>query len=94
MTDTPREVHLYRADGQDPQPVLIRIEHEAPQFDIHMPSSEYARQAGARFASEGAALAEAIWASCPGGTIDALIAALLVRRASLLRVTFPQEANR
>lgn len=88
-----REVHIYRADGLDPQPTLIRIEEQAPQFDHRLPSGEYARLAGARFASEGAALAEAIWSSCPGGTVDALIAALLARRSTLLRVTFPQEKS-
>lgn len=94
MSGDPREVHIYRADGEDPQPTLIRIEQQAPQLDYSLPSGEYARQAGARFASEGSALAEAIWSSCPGGTIDALIAALLTRRSTLLRVTFPQEATR
>lgn len=93
-----REVHIYRADGRwtegdGPEPVAIHIVQEAPRLDHGLPSGEYARLAGARFASEGAALAEAIWSSCPGGTVDALIAALLVRRASLLRVTFPQEKS-
>jgi hypothetical protein len=85
-----REVQIYRADGGDEvQRVVIRIEHEAPR--IGYDDRNYAAKAGARFASEGAALAEAIWASCPGGTVDALIAALLARRASLFRVAFPQE---
>lgn len=91
---TVREVHIYRADGPEVEPALIRIEHEAPDLPHNIPSGEYAQRAGVRFASEGAALAEAIWSSCPGGTVDALIAALLARRASLLRVTFPQEASR
>lgn len=93
MTTT-REVHIFRADGPEVEPVLIRIEHEAPELPRDLPSGEYAKRAGARFASEGAALAEAIWSSCPGGTVDALIAALLARRGSLFRVTFPQETNR
>lgn len=84
-----REVHIYRADGEDTEPVTIRIERRLPKIpDV---GTDYARKASARFASEGAALAEAIWSSCPGGTMDALIAALLARRASLFRVTFPNE---
>jgi hypothetical protein len=88
-----REVHIYRADGHDSPPVLIRIEYPLPVIADCKPG-DYAVRAAARFASEGAALAEAIWSSCPGGTVDAAIAALLARRSSLLRVTFPQENNR
>lgn len=84
-----REVHIYRADGPDVEPVLIRIEREAVPITYADP--DFARKTSARFASEGAALGEAIWSSCSGGTVDALIAALLARRASLFRVTFPQE---
>lgn len=81
------EVHIYRADGEDNEPVTIRIERPLPNIpDV---GTDYARKASARFASEGAALAEAIWSSCPGGTVDALISALLARRASLFRVAFP-----
>lgn len=87
---TAREVHTYRADG-DVEPVLIRIEVPAPSEPY---SDDYAQTQAARFASEGAALAEAIWSSCPGGTVDALIAALLARRGSLFRVAFPQEVGR
>lgn len=83
-----REVEIYRADGEDVEPVAIHIRHEAPRIPYGEP--DYAQKAQARFISEGAALAEALWASCPGGTVDALIAALLAHRASLLRVTFPK----
>lgn len=90
-----REVHIYRADGVEEDgvhPVLIRIEREAPPISYSDP--EFARKTNSRFASEGAALAEAIWSSCPGGTVDALIAALLARRASTFRVAFPKESPR
>jgi hypothetical protein len=87
-----REVHIYRADGPDIEPVLIRIEREAPPISYADP--DFVQKTGARFASEGAALAEAIWSSCSGGTTDAVIAALLARRASTFRVAFPQENRR
>ena len=89
--ESAREVHIYRADGDVP-PVLIRIAGEAPPISYADP--EFVRKTQTRFASEGAALAEAIWQSCPGGTIDALIAALFARRASMFRVAFPQEVHR
>jgi hypothetical protein len=84
-----RDVHIYRADGEEAQPVTIHIERRVPA--INHPDA--ARVGYARFASEGAALAEAIWSACPGGTVDALIAALLTRRASLFRVTFPEVSD-
>lgn len=88
-----REVHIYRADGEETDPVLIRIEYRLPVL-LEGDPGEYATRSAARFASEGAALAEAIWSSCPGGTVDALLAALLARRGTLLRVTFPKESPR
>lgn len=83
-----REVHIYRADGEI-EPVVIRIEREAPPISYGDP--EFATKTSARFASEGAALADVIWSACSGGTVDAVIAALLARRASTFRVAFPQE---
>ncbi len=84
----PRVVDIFRAQGvvdeDEVQPVTIHI-HE-PMPDV----AHDAVRSRAFFISEAAALANAIWSSCPGGTVDALIHALLVRRASLLRVTFPE----
>lgn len=90
-----REVHIDRADGvwreDPPEPVVIRIEGAAPGIDHSLPGGEYARIAGERFVAQGEALAEAIWSACPGGTVDALLVALLARSASRLRVTHIQE---
>ena len=80
-----KTVSIYRAQGirdEGVTPVTIVIEAEVP-------SKPTAAEQAAMYASEGAALAEAIWGACPGGTVDGLIAALLARRASLFRVTFP-----
>jgi hypothetical protein len=82
-----KTVEIFRADGPDVEPVTIHVRHEMPAVPYAAPN--FAKQAADRFASEGAALAEALWSSCPGGTVDALIAALLARRASMFRVTFP-----
>lgn len=79
-----RTVAIYRAEGirdESVHPVTIVIEATVPT------KGSPAEQA-ALYASEGAALAEAIWGACPGGTVDALIAALLARRASMFRVSF------
>jgi hypothetical protein len=93
MTDPIREVHIHRADGHavsgPVEPVLIRIEREQPPVPYSDPN--FAARASATFQDDGSALAEAIWDTCPGGTIDALIAALLFKRASMFRVKFPQE---
>jgi hypothetical protein len=87
-------VNIFRAQG-----VLDEDEVRRVTIHIHEPMPDVdhdAVRSRAFFISEAAALASAIWSSCPGGTVDALIHALLVRRASLLRVTFPggEEANR
>jgi hypothetical protein len=83
------EISIYRADGLGPNesvpPVTIRIDKPMPGFN----SSDDAR---ARFKADGDAIAEALWSVLPGGTVDALIGDLLARRASLLRVRFPQES--
>lgn len=88
MTTQPalREVDVFRAQGVVSQDavseVVIRIQHPMPDVP-----SERSR---AFFASEAAAIADAIWSSCPGGTVDALIVALMSRRASILRVPLTQ----
>ncbi len=79
-----REVHIYRADGLDVEPVLISIKRPLPLGGTLADHS-------IRAVVQADALAEAIWSSCPGSTVDALLAALLTRKASLLRVTHPQE---
>ncbi|GAA0550071.1 hypothetical protein GCM10010172_35180 [Paractinoplanes ferrugineus] len=87
---TIREVHIHRADTtRDPiEPVVIRIEQEIP-----LPPWGAAEQSAALLTADGNALADAIWESCPGGTIDALLASLFARKASQFRVRFPQEAK-
>lgn len=40
------------------------------------------------YATDGQQVADLLWDSLPGGTIDALIIALMQRRASLMRVGF------
>lgn len=78
-----KHVEIYRAEGvlheDQVEEVTINIRHPVP-------TKATATEQKAMYLSEGAALAEAIWLGCPGGTIDALIAALLARRASMLRV--------
>ena len=45
-------------------------------------------------AQQGAALADALFSSLPGGTIDELLAEMMVRRASLFRVPFARDEER
>lgn len=91
-----REVHIHRADGfrEDDavEPVVIRIERQQQGPDYSSPS--YSAEVAAMFKADGKALADAIWESCPGGTICELIAELLARRACQFRVRMPQEETR
>lgn len=84
-----RQVNIFRAQGirheDNVDEVTITIAEPMPDLP--------ADKSRSFFASEGAALAEAIWASCPGGTVDAAITALLTRRASELRVPFPRRPS-
>lgn len=66
-------------------PVVIRIEQEIPDFGS---AEGYAERAQATYADQGRLLADALYGSLPGGTLDALLAELLERRASMLRVRF------
>ncbi len=86
-----REVEISRADGPEVEPVLIRIGQTLPDIPGH--GTERAEKAFAEFARQGAAIADAIYDSCPGGTVDALLSNLLARKASQFRVTFPKEPS-
>jgi hypothetical protein len=80
-----KRVNLYAAEGfrDDDSPLSVAI-----VIDRTVPGNRSTEQMRALYASEGAALADALWSSLPGGTVDALMAALFARRASLFRVTF------
>lgn len=81
MAQEPRTVAVYRAQGirqWTVQPVTIEIHIEMPDVEAHL--------SRATFASDAKAMAGALIATLPGGTVDALVAELLTRRASLLRV--------
>ena len=83
-----KTVHIFRAQpviqAEPVEPVTIEIHEPIPDVD----GIRSVRAAQERFAAQGVALADAIWETCPGGTIDALIAEMLKRRASLFRVRF------
>jgi hypothetical protein len=88
-----REVHIHRAElnaSVDPaEPVVIHIDQTQPDMQYGEPG--FAGPAAELFQTDGNALADAIWESCPGGTVDALLSALFARKASQFRVRFPQE---
>lgn len=90
-----KEIRIHVAEGFHDEdlvePVLIRIEARRPRADYG--SEDFEKRAAELFQADGKALSEAIWGACPGGTIDALIAALLSRRASMFRVRFSQESR-
>jgi hypothetical protein len=41
------------------------------------------------FERQGSAIVEAMWATLPGGTLDAVLFHLMKRRSSMLHVVFP-----
>ena len=81
----PVEIHLLRAaslgGSSSPPNLKIIVESQMPDnFSI-----EAAREI---YTAEAKVLADALLKSLPGGTIDQLLAELLERKASLLRVPF------
>lgn len=80
-----RQVNIRKREPTRDEPVegvAIIIDGKLP------PPGERMGTAGAAFADDGRALASALLETLPGGTVDALIAELLIRRASLFRVRF------
>lgn len=79
-------VHLAQPIREPVEPVTIQIATTFPDLDD---------PAAARLEHErdAAAIGDALWQSLPGGTIDQLIAYLLLSRASQLRVRFPKESS-
>ena len=86
MTE-PKTVDIWRAQPVGEHhaiPVTIRIHAEMPDLEANL--------SRATFADDANVLADAIYTACTGGTVDALLAELLTRRASLLRVLFRDES--
>lgn len=76
-------VAIHRAQpigDSTPPPVTIVI-------DAVIKNPEKLQLSRAQYLSDGVRLADALFASLPGGTMDALLVELLSRRASLLAVT-------
>jgi hypothetical protein len=64
-----------------------------PNLDLHavtsapdIPGSEFEKLYRDFYAAEGKIIADALCASLPGGTLDALLVEMLDRKRSLLRV--------
>ena len=77
-------LHLHRAQpiGSQSAPMVdVHIETEVPYID----SLDHAR---ALYLADALRLVDALYASLPGGTLDALLYVLLERKASLLAVSY------
>ncbi len=85
--DSPRAVHVHRAEpvGDAPpvEPVAIMIDLDQPPAPDN---ASYVAAARGRFVADAKAIADALYGHLPGGTLDALLAEMLVRRGSQLRV--------
>lgn len=80
MAET-RTVNIYRAQpvgDHEAERVTICIHYPLPDVSSQHPGTHD------EFAAEATKLADALWASLPGGTIDALIAEMMRRRATLM----------
>ena len=58
-------------------------------IDADQPTGRTPREAAELHQRDADALATVLWATLPGATLDALLAEMLARRASLLRVPMP-----
>jgi hypothetical protein len=78
-------LHSAQAIGPEPIPVLrVMASTPAPNFK----GEGWEQTAREFYQREGEQLAEAIFKHLPGGTVDQVIRALLLRRASLFVVPF------
>ena len=76
--------------GQTIEDVTITITGEPPKFA----GDDWQEQAHLWHECEAADIVNALRDSLPGGTLDAILAELLIHRASLLRVAYgPQEVK-
>lgn len=74
-----KTVRAYRAQAARPDKPVEQVTIE---IDDEIPAS------GVAFEEQARTLASVLWETLPGGTIDALIAEMLKRRASKYRVPF------
>jgi hypothetical protein len=83
-----RDVHVCRA-----QPTISTEVVESCFISIaaDLPDGLTVEAAQNLYAQQGAALAKAIFDTCPGGTVDALLAELFRRRSSLFRIRFSSQ---
>ena len=80
-------LRLFRASpigDREVQQVTIEIHDEMPECNSTMTLTKYHQL----HVQQGAALADVLFQSLPGGTIDELLAEMMVRRASLFRIPF------
>ncbi len=92
-TDT-TTVHVHRADATRSEPVPpVTICIDLAQPDHNPNADGYARHTQTLFATDAARIADALGQALPGGTLDALLAELMTRRATLFRVRLPWAAE-
>ncbi len=91
--DNPRTVHVHHADAPGiepgaPKAALICIDTIQPRADYADPGA-YAQAARDRFVDDARQIADVLYGHLPGGTLDALLAEMLTRRGTQLRVPLP-----
>ena len=76
---------IYKAQPIGDQ-IIDDLDLRATEAVPNIPGNEFAKQYRDFYAVEGKIIVDALYASLPGGTLDALLVELLDRRRSLLRV--------
>lgn len=91
------ELHLHAADTRGfahDAKLLIVIDEVIEETASHWENAdEYYDAITAIYQNEAETLCEALWRSLPGGTVDALLREMLLRRASKFRVPWIEKDN-
>jgi len=77
-----------RTGGKVVEDLTVVAEHTIPELAPGAPEPDWQRQAMALHDGDALRLEEALYTSLPGGTYDALLRRMLLRRASFFRVPF------
>jgi hypothetical protein len=80
-----KEIRVCHATADEDVSLVVRVTEPITTPSYALDTGEELRRL---YDEQGRMLAEHLWASLPGGTMDQLLVRLLERRASLFRVPF------
>lgn len=83
-----KEIEFFKAQGREVESIAITIKREVETANLSL------AELGDFFKSEASSLANILFDTLPGGTIDHLLAEMMKRRASLFIVPFTKKEER